>query len=426
MKAFLIDRESTLAYKQRNPASASNTAGLLTSNVMEHAVAESDIQSVFRSFKYRLLPSKKQHAALAEILESQRILYNAAKQERDDCYRKTGKGRSYRDQKKALTELRREPEYAAFPLRLQRWTIERVDDAYRGFFRRVNGGGKAGCPRYKSRERWRTFGFAEFSGITLRGGRIRFKGLPSSIRLHLHRALPESKPLCCSFTRDAKGWYVCIQYRVLAVELPSTGRQIGIDVGLKELCVFSSGESVPNPRVAKQAERKLRIGQRALSRCKRGSNRRKKVKASFARLHDRIRNTRATYLHQISARVVRENGLIAMEDLNSGLRTGILAKSVHDAGWGILNRMIAYKAESAGRKFIEVDPKNTTQACGGCGVIVPKTLNERWHSCPHCGLEMDRDHNAAINILRKGVLALGQLNVAGCGERVAGNLIEKV
>jgi transposase len=113
-----------------------------------------------------------------------------------------------------------------------------------------------------------------------------------------------------------------------------------------------------------------------------------------------------------------------MEKLNvKAMGRGILAKSIHDASWSKLKYMIAYKAESAGRQFIEVDPRDTTQACSSCGVIVPKKLSERWHCCPHCGLGLDRDENAAINILRKGVLVLGQLNVAGCGERVAGNLL---
>jgi putative transposase len=148
---------------------------------------------------------------------------------------------------------------------------------------------------------------------------------------------------------------------------------------------------------------------------------------ALTRCHARIVNTRKTYLHQVSARLVSGYDIIVLERLNvRALASGRLAKSINDASWGTLREMIAYKAESAGRQFIEVDPRDTTQACSGCGCIVPKKLSERWHCCPHCGLEMDRDHNAAINILRKGVLVLGQRNVAGCGERVAGNLKKSV
>ena len=104
------------------------------------------------------------------------------------------------------------------------------------------------------------------------------------------------------------------------------------------------------------------------------------------------------------------------------LASGMLAKSVNDAAWSKLKEMLAYKAEWAGRQFVEVDPKNTTQACSGCGSIVPKKLSDRWHSCPHCGLELDRDHNAALNVLHKGILALGLGNVAQWSERSAGNI----
>jgi putative transposase len=370
-----------------------------------------------------LLPSKKQHARLAEILESQRQLYNAAKQEREDCYRKTGKGRSYMDQCKAITELRQEPEFSNIPANMQRWTLKRCDNAYQAFFRRIKAGEKPGFPRYKGKQRWNSFGFAEFSGIIMRDRRVHFKGLPSSIRIHQHRSLPEGKILSCVFTRDAKGWSVSLQMRIAARPLPVTGKQIGIDVGLKELAVLSTSEALPNPRIAKRTERELRRRSRALSRCERGSNRRRKVKMAVTRWHARIQNARNTYLHQVSAKLVRENDLIAMEKLNiKAMGKGLFSKSIYDASWSKLKEMIAYKAESAGRQFIEVDPKNTTQACSGCGVIVPKTLKERWHSCPHCGLELDRDHNAAINILHRAVLRPGARKTRRWPVSAPGNL----
>jgi putative transposase len=192
------------------------------------------------TFKYRLLLRRGQHKALGRILEDQRILYNACLEERNGCYRATGKGRSYMQQSKALTQLRREPEYAAVPVKLQRWTLKRADDAYQAFFRRCKTkGGKAGFPRFRGQGRWQSFGFAEFSGIRLDGKRLRFAGL--SLYMHLHRPLPEGRPLSCTFTRDQKGWNVCLQYRVLCRALPATGQQVGVDVGLKELAVLSTG-----------------------------------------------------------------------------------------------------------------------------------------------------------------------------------------
>jgi putative transposase len=386
-------------------------------------MANAQDSTVNRTFKFRLLPSKRQRKTLSEILESQRDLYNGAMEHRIGAWRKAKKTLTLYDQQIGLTELRREPEFSGIPANLQRWTLRRVNDTFTAFFRRVKRGDKAGYPRFKAHRRWRSFGFAAFSGLTLHEGRIRFKGLPSSLRVHLHRPVPDGKLLSCTFTRDVKGWYISIQVRIARQLLPSTGRSVGINVGLKELCVLSTGESIPNPQTARRAEREVRVKRRALARCKWGSKGGQKTLQDMRRRLSRIQCSRHTYLHQISAGIVKAHDLIAMETLNlAAIAKGMLARSVSDAGLGKLKQMIAYKAESAGRTFIEVDPRYTTQACSECGTIVPKKLSERWHSCPHCGLEMDRDENAAINILRKGVLALAQLNVAGCGERVAGNI----
>jgi putative transposase len=387
-------------------------------------MAAAQDNTVIRSFKYRLAVSKNQHQELAAICESQRILYNAAKQEREDCYRKTGKIRSYIDQCKSLTELRKEKAYAAMPVKMQRWTLKRCDDAFKAFFRRVKAGERPGFPRYKARDRWRSFGFKEFEGIKLHNGRIRFNNLRSSMRVHLHRPLPEGRILSCVFSRDGKGWTVSLQIRVPTSALPPMQRGVGIDVGLKELCFLSTGDAIPHPRIVKRVARELRIKSRALARCKRGSQRRRRIKAAITRCHARVKNTRDTYLHQVSAKLVRENDVIAIEKLNvASLKRSMFAKSIHDAGWSKLKEMIAYKAESAGRILIEVDPRDTTQACSGCGCIVPKTLKERWHCCPHCGLELDRDHNAAINILHRAVLRPGLHNVGQWAERATGNLL---
>lgn len=378
------------------------------------------------TFKYRLLPTKRQRRALAGISEAQRILYNAALQERIECYRKTGKGLSYMAQSVSLTTIRRDdPDgYGAIPVNLSRATLRRLHWAFDGFFRRMEAGGKAGFPRFKSRDRWRSFGFAEFSGIALDGKRLRFKGLPGGLRVHLHRPLPSNKPLSCQFIRDAKGWSVALQVNAEAAERRTVSRPVGIDLGLNALAFLSDGIAIPNPRDARLAEHEMRRRSRALARCRRGSARRRKVKARVTALHEHIANTRRTYLHQQSARIARCYDLIAVEDLNvKGLAGSMLAKSVHDASWAAFTNMLAYKAERAGAHFVKVDPRMTSQGCSGCGAIVKKGLAQRVHSCPDCGLTLDRDHNAAINILRLGVLAQGIGNAAHVsGERRSGNL----
>src|SRR5262249_1994272 len=161
--------------------------------------------------------------------------------------------------------------------------------------------------------------------------------------------------------------------------------------------------------IARRAHNELRRRQRALARCKRGSARRRKVRADVARIHAKIANARRTWLHQQSARIVRSYDLIAVEDLNvAGMgRNHFLSRSLSDAAWSTFTGMLAYKAENAGKTFVRVDPKMTSQACSGCGVIVKKGLSDRVHSCPECGLVLDRDHNAALNILHRAVLRPG-------------------
>lgn len=162
------------------------------------------------TYRYRILPTKRQHRALERILENQRQLYNAALEERIDAYRKQGIARRYIDQCKALTLWRQsDVEAASVPVSLQRWTLKRLDEAYHAFFRRIRAGSKPGFPRFRGKGRFDAFGFGQSSGFAFTGGRIRFKGLPGSLRVHLHRPLPDGALLkSCVFRRDMKGWKV--------------------------------------------------------------------------------------------------------------------------------------------------------------------------------------------------------------------------
>lgn len=381
---------------------------------------------MFLTYKYRLLPSKRQHRALEAICEAQRVLYNAALEERIDCYRKTSEGRTFIDQTKALTTCRRDlPEMAALPVALQRWTLKRLDDAFAGFFRRVKHGGKVGFPRFRGRGWWTSFGFTEFSGIRFDGKRLRFKGMPSSVKLHLHRSLPKDSDIhSCVFKRDGHGWYVCFQVAVKPAEKRVVSNAIGIDLGLKAFAYCSDNVVIPNPQIARRAEKELRRRQRALSRCKRGSKRRNKAREQVAKVHRKIVNTRTTWLHQQSAALVKRADLIAAEDLRIAnmVRNPHLARSISDAGWSKFLSMVAYKAEKAGKHFITIDPRNTSQTCSSCGELVPKSLAVRTHSCPSCGLVIDRDWNASLNILNAAGNGRRAGNVANHGERRLRNI----
>ena len=382
------------------------------------------MDNVIRSYRYRLLPTKVQRRALEGILEQQRILYNAALEERISFYNRKGKSRSFIDQCYALTQCRREiHEMSEVSPLLQRWTLKRVDDAFDKFFKRIKAKQKAGFPRFRSLNRWCAFGFQEFRGIHIDGRRLRFRGMPSGLIVHFHRCLPvDANIRSCAFRRDDKGWSICFHVAVDTPppRIPKTS--VGIDMGLVTFAHQSDGIAIPNPRIARRAEKELRRRQRALQRCRVGSNRRKKVLAGVSKLHRKVVNTRETFLHQQSARIVRDYDLIGVEALQVAnmVRSPLFSRAIGDASWSKFLGFLSYKAEGAGATLIRVNPKNTSQRCSGCQEPVPKSLAVRTHSCPHCGLVMDRDHNAAMNILQ-AVAGLGGHNVAHQSERGHGN-----
>ena len=380
---------------------------------------------MYVSFRYRLLPTRRQHRALEALLESQRQLYNAALEERIDAYRKAQITRTYFDQAKELTVWRNsDPEAGYLPVNIQRATLKRLDEAYKGFFARLKTGANPGFPRFRGKNRFDSFGFVEFSGISLRRSNLRFRGMPGALRVHVHRPLPEDGDIRrCTFRRDVKGWTVAFALRVPDVPLRRSGRAVGVDLGIVNFAVLSDGGIIPSLRAARTNERRLRIAQRAHARKCRGSKSRLKARNALRRCHARTSSQRANHLHQASARLVRNYDVIAIEALNvKSLADSRLAKAVRDASWAKFISMLRYKAEWAGVRLIEVDPYNTSQACCGCGTLVPKELGTRQHSCAQCGLSIDRDLNAAVNILNRAGMGPGLLNVAGCGMRAGGNL----
>ena len=180
-------------------------------------------------------------------------------------------------------------------------------------------------------------------------------------------------------------------------------QSIGLDVGIKEFAVLSSGEPIANPKYLQKSERKLKTIQRSLSRKKKGSKNRTKARLKVARQHEKVKNQRKDFHHRASSQLVWRYDKIVVEDLQiqNIVKNHNLAKSISDAGWGEFISMLTYKAESAGRTVEKVPPHGTTQECSRCGTIVKKNLSVRVHICPHCGLVLDRDHNAAINILQR-------------------------
>jgi putative transposase len=402
------------------------------------------------TYRYKLKPTKGQYAVLERLCGQQQQLYNAALQERIEAWKKAHVSITKLDQFKSLTQIRQFDEsYAAIPVALSRWTISRVDDAFTGFFSRVKRGVKAGFPRFKARSRWRSFGFAEWSGIRLKGDKLLFKPFAGGLKLNLHRPVPDGTSIkSCTFTRLARHWFITMAVDVPVAEVHSSpGAAVGIDVGVSHLATTSDGLHILNIRPKSRHERQMRVAQRALARCKKGSNRRRKVRNELALLHRRIANVRSNHLHQVSAHLAKVYSFIAVEKLqvknmtrsakgtverpgtNVQQKAG-LNDSMLDASFTRLITFLTYKAERAGGLLVKVAANYTSQDCSSCGERVSKTLAQRTHRCA-CGTVLQRDHNSGLNILYRACDAhqrarpLGDGNVERQLMRHLGNMVAK-
>ena len=362
-----------------------------------------------RVYRYRIYPTRAQDAALRETLYRLRELYNAALQHRRDAYRKRGEGVSAYGQMRELAGVREvRPEYAEIHTHLLQDALTRLDRAYRAFFRRVKAGETPGFPRFKGRGRYRTFTFkdaANHNGVRLLAGgrRVKLAGI-GNVKVKLHRPVG-GRIKQASVSLDGDGhWYIAFACAdVPARPLPPLDTSVGIDVGITTFAALSDGTMVDNPRPYEMAQRSLATAQRRASRRKRGSKRRRKAVELLAKQSARVQRVRLDFHHKTAHAIVQRFGSIAVEDLNvKGLARMRLAKQVHDAGWAQFTTILANKAESAGREFYRVDPRGTSQECSGCQERVPKGLRVRVHACPHCGLVLDRDVNAAVNVQARG------------------------
>ena len=352
-----------------------------------------------KAFRYRLRPTRAQEAALLEQLRLCRNLYNAALQERRDAYRKAGKKITAYDQMKYLSEIKEAlPEYKSVYSQVLQDVLKRLEKAFKAFFRRVKAGQTPGYPRFKGAGWYDSICYPQ-SGFSVSGNVAYFSKI-GNIRLRLSRPL-EGKIKTATITRDCGEWSVSYVCEVEAQPLPATSSQVGVDVGITYFCITSDGEFVENPKHFQAAMKKLRVKQRSLSRKQRGSTRRKKAKAAVAKLHRKVARQRLDFHHKTATKLIRENDLVAHEDLNvSGMGRGNLARSIHDVGWGQFFSLLAIKAVSAGRQVIRVDPKYTSQRCNQCGHTCRENrVSQSRFVCQSCGHTANADLNAALNIL---------------------------
>jgi putative transposase len=301
------------------------------------------------------------------------------------------------------------PEYKKIHSQVLQDCIKRVDKTFERWLKGDSNGKRSGKPRFKSQGRYRSFTFPQIKQDCVIGNVIK---LPSfgNVKLILHRPLPVGfKIKTATISQKADGWYIVLSLEdsfvpALTPDMPTMDNTIGIDMGLKSFLVDDAGEEVAIPQHYRKAEKQLKRMQRSLSRKKKGSKRRKKAIKRVAKAHLKVANQRKDFHYKTAKKLLNKGKNIGHEALNiKGIARTRMAKSTHDAGWGTFLQILSIKAGRAGLMVIAVNPNGTTQECSGCGQKVPKTIRDRWHSCPHCGLELDRDHNAAINIKHRAV-----------------------
>lgn len=350
-----------------------------------------------KSFKYRLYPSRKQSLDLQEQLAEGCRLYNGALQERRDAYRISGKSLNYYDQANQLREIRAEGNLSLANYSCCQDILRRVDKTFKAFFRR----GK-GFPRFRSINRFDSITFPSYGdGIKLTD-KLRIQGI-GLVKIKLHRNIL-GKIKTVSIKREGSKWFACFSVETLPEQLPTTEKAIGIDVGIESFATLSDGTQIDNWKYYEASQKQLRVAQRRVARRKKGSNRRRKAVQTLRNIHQTIFNRRNDFQHKLSTDLIRQYDLITVEKLNiAGLAKGRLAKQILDASWSSFIDKLKWKAECAAKEVIEVAPHWTSQDCSACGERVKKNLSVRQHICSNCGLDLHRDHNAALNILRLGL-----------------------
>ena len=383
-----------------------------------------------RAYVLRLRPTARQHVALASCVDGHRELYNAALQERRDAWAHSKTRINYGDQSAQLSEIRSmRPDQARWSFSSQQATLRRLNKAFAGFFGRVKAGQTPGYPRFKGNARFDSVQWPkDGDGARWLPGqrRVYLQGI-GQVKVHLHRRV-EGIVKTVQVKRQGRRWMLVLSCDDVPTKpLPATGGQAGIDVGVVTYATLSDGTAVANPRWARQQAGRLEVAQQRLQRAKRGSNNRVARRETVAALHRKIANRRKDFHHKQARELAVRYDLLVVEDLkianmlrrakpkpdpdhpeqflpNGARAKSGLNRSISDAGWGQFVSILRAKAEDAGRTWIEVDPRHTSDGCERCGHAAPENrVTQAEFVCQRCGHTAPADEHAARNILRAGL-----------------------
>jgi putative transposase len=366
------------------------------------------------SYKFRLNPTAAQTTMLNKSLELCRWVYNETLATRKNAWEKERKNIGHYDTQNLLPLWKKsKPELSTVHSQVLQNIAERVDLAFRAFFRRVKSGENPGYPRFKGVGRYDSITYPQYgNGIVLKE-----KGLYLSkigiVEVNFHRQIPSDCTIKrVTIKKESTSWYVCFSVEKQEIKKSECGKGIvGIDLGCKTFITLSDGTAIENPKFLSKALKKIAKAQRKLTREEKGSKGRMKAGKVLGKVYQKVNNQRQDFLHQTSHKLVKTYETLVFEDLD--IKQMVQAKPWHslnrtilDSSWGKFVFYCSYKAANAGGKVLKINPKNTSKMCSRCGALVDKNLNERVHNCPVCNLQIDRDLNASLNILRLGQKSL--------------------
>lgn len=359
---------------------------------------------VTKTFKYRIYPTEQQKVLFAKHFGAKRFVYNRFLNERQKTYLENKKSLNYYDNAKALTELKKNEQYS-WMKEINSQTLQSalrdLDSAYNRFFRK-----QAKFPKFKSKHDKQSFKIPQF--VEYENGQLWIPKCKEPIKTKEDRPLTGKILFATISKKPSSKYFVSLTVETEHTPYARTDKQIGIDLGLKDLVICSDGKKYPNVKTTKQHEKQLAYEQRQLSKKMKGSNRKWRQRVRVARIHERISNIRHNHLHRISSSIVRENQTICCESLAviNMMKNHCLAKAIADVSWGELLRQLRYKSEWNERVFIQIDrfyPSSKT--CNKCKFINDGlTLKDRKWECPKCHSILDRDINAGLNILNQGLV----------------------
>lgn len=365
-----------------------------------------------KTFRYRIFPTRKQTTVLNQTLGSCCWLYNHLLAKRKIAWASEKKSLSRFTQCNTLKQLKEEQPFLknAHSQVLQNVSV-RIDLAFRAFFKRTKYGGKPGYPRFRSKFRYDSFTYPQ-SGFKLLKNVVQLSKV-GGVKIKLHRPIGGTIKTCTVKRTPTGKWFVSFACDInhKSIEQPIEP-VVGIDLGLESFATLSGGERVESPHFFRKEEKALVKAQRKFSKKKKPTQNRTKAHKVVARIHERISNKRHNFVHQLSRKFIERYNTICVEDIsiNDMQKNNFrcINKSIGDAAWRMFLNLLEYKAEYAGKRVVKINPAYTSQTCSKCGTRHKLKLSNRVYHCPCCNLKLDRDINAAINILRLGMRSLGK------------------